>query len=282
MKSLSESEIGQVNQTAIKKLISGVCEDDAKGVIAYAAAHDQRIWQALIRILGEPFFDSQHEQIAQMIASLPRRHGGLGLQCAARASVGAYWAGWADALEMLNQRRPQESAQITSLLNGSVLGRTGGLAAAEECGRVLDGEGFVRPAWNALLAGSRPDRRQGLGDEAEFGEWAHGWQFFACSKRNLHFKQHAILPQLSPSGKAMLRSGSGSQAGVWLQALPTCSETPMRPSLFKASASPAQNPPACRARHMQHCHWARVQEQSRRLWGPLGCLPRYRAACSKS
>ena len=43
---------------------------------------------------------------AENVAKLPMRMGGLGLRWAERWADVAYWASWADALEMINQRVP--------------------------------------------------------------------------------------------------------------------------------------------------------------------------------
>ncbi len=71
-------------------------------------------------------------------------------------------------------------------------------------------------------------------EEVEFGEWAHGWQFYACSQRNHIFTERVVLPHLSPRGRAILRSGAGAQAGFWLQALPTCEGNRMKATIFQA------------------------------------------------
>ena len=158
------------------------------------------------------------DRSARRQASLPCKHGGLGLQCTLRTSHGAYWAAWADALHMLQLRRLQEAARFTTLLEGSTVGRSGGLAAAEEAGRTLEACGFRRPSWQALKNGLRPSREDYPdAGEAEAGEWKHGWQFFACSTLNTDFREHVVLPSLSATDAAMLRSASGSKAGFWLQ-----------------------------------------------------------------
>ena len=200
----------------------------------FAEGHDRQIWAALLILLGSPQLNGRTEQQARMIATLPRRHGGLGLQDATRSSPGAYWAAWADGLHMLHLRRPREAAQLTALLEGQAMGRSGCVAAAEDAGRLLQGEGFRRPSWAALRAGARPARNTDPDDQGELGEWAHGWQFHACSQRNNLFRERVLLPALTPAGQAMLRSGSGPQAGAWLQAMPTCEGTRMKASIFQA------------------------------------------------
>jgi len=200
----------------------------------YAEDHDRRIWETLRHIMGSPSLEDGTTTNARRLATLPRRHGGLGLQCASRASPGAFWAAWADALHMLHLRRPREAQQLVDLLSGQVIGRAGCVAAAEDAARALEREGFRRPTWEGLRRGARnPQTERDRDDDAEPGEWKHGWQFSACSQRNIHFREHVLLPSLAPAERAMLRSSSGPQAGAWLQALPTCAGTRFAPSSFQ-------------------------------------------------
>ena len=201
-------------------------------VMPYAQDHDRRIWETLQCILGGAGLDSSTAIAAQSLATLPRRSGGLGLQNATRTAPGAYWAAWADALPVMQQRRPREAAQLTALLEGQVPGRRGCVAAAADAAQALAGEGHQCPRWRDLLAGARPER-PAPEDEPELGEWRHGWQFYACSRRNHYFREHVLLPSLGSPQRALLRSASGPQAGAWLQTLPTCSGTRMDPALFQ-------------------------------------------------
>jgi len=203
-------------------------------VLEYAHEHDRCMWACLHAILGNPGLDAAATARAQALATVPRRHGGLGLQNAGRSSTGAYWAAWADALHMLHQRRPAEAQQLAQLLSGDQPGASGGVAAAEAAGRRLDAIGMARPSWAALLAGERPSRPN-REDEAEAGEWKHGWQFHACSRLNTHYRENVLLPSLQSQHQAMLRSGSGRQAGCWLQTLPVCPGTRMEPALFQVA-----------------------------------------------
>ena len=50
------------------------------------------------------------------------RLGGLGLRSASRAAAGAYWASWADALYMIDERLPAVSATIVEHLTGAADG----------------------------------------------------------------------------------------------------------------------------------------------------------------
>ena len=121
---------------------------------------------------------------------------------------------------------------MTALLEGQVPGRRRCVAAAADAAQALAGEGHQCPRWRDLLAGARPER-PAPEDEPELGEWRHGWQFYACSRRNHYFREHVLLPSLGSPQRALLRSASGPQAGAWLQTLPTCSGTRMDPALFQ-------------------------------------------------
>ena len=71
----------------------------------YARSHDEgmeRVMRILVGIVGE----RQEHVDAADIASLPMRMGGLGLRRATRMALAAYWASWADALQMVDQRLP--------------------------------------------------------------------------------------------------------------------------------------------------------------------------------
>eukprot|EP00973_Karenia_brevis_P009929 1341338-Karenia_brevis.AAC.1 len=60
--------------------------------------------------------ESNHLARARQIAELPTRLGGIGLRSAARHAPAAYWAGWADALPMLLERRPPQALRIAAEL----------------------------------------------------------------------------------------------------------------------------------------------------------------------
>ncbi|CAJ1363892.1 unnamed protein product, partial [Effrenium voratum] len=69
----------------------------------YAAAHDEALWDTLLRCLGGSPPDGL--AYARDVAGLPAAMGGLGLCSASRVSPAAYWAGWADALTVIQTRR---------------------------------------------------------------------------------------------------------------------------------------------------------------------------------
>ena len=76
--------------------------------------------------------------------------------------------------------------------------------------RILDRVGFVgRPTWEELLAGARP-----LPPEvADPGDWQYGWQYYASSASEHHFRENVALAQ-SHANQAHLRSHSGPGAGA--------------------------------------------------------------------
>ena len=73
------------------------------------AAHDGSI----VRI---PQSSTQVE-MARNITTLPMRTGGLGLRSAVRTAPGAFWASWADALPMLQQRLQRLTGQVVHHLS---------------------------------------------------------------------------------------------------------------------------------------------------------------------
>ena len=61
----------------------------------------------------------------------------------------------------------------------------------------------------ADLAGRRVD---GVGRGAGAGEWPHGWQCHATRTRARYYRDRVLLPALSTSAQALLRSQAGPQA----------------------------------------------------------------------
>ena len=104
-------------------------------------------------------FAAEHNaDMAKDAASLPLCIGGLGLRSAARTSVSAFWASWADSLAMIHARHPIVARMIVDELEGGTVCPS--MAAARDAGRILKGvEGFEPPSWTALLASARPPPR---------------------------------------------------------------------------------------------------------------------------
>ena len=96
----------------------------------------------------------------------------------------------------------------------------------------LDWQGFVgRPTWTLLKFGARPPPA----DFSEPGEWSHGWQYFASSVTEHHFRKTTVLCQSCPSHQAHLRSHSGGGCFDVLHGCPIIAEFAVEPELFRTS-----------------------------------------------
>ena len=95
----------------------------------------------------------------------------------------------------------------------NVVDKLDGVQEVEGCVRELhdvtvelDRQGFVgRPAWVELDLGARPPPQTSL----NLGSGPHGWQYFASSVSEYHFRETTVLRQSCPSHQAHLRSHSG-------------------------------------------------------------------------
>ena len=106
---------------------------------------------------------------------------------------------------MIHERLPQVAQNVVDGLEGAqeVGGCIGELRAIS---LGLDRQGFVgRPTWTLLKFGTQPPPA----DFFELGEWAHGWQYFASSVTEYHYRKTPVLRQSCPSHQAHLRSLSG-------------------------------------------------------------------------
>ena len=74
--------------------------------VAFAQGHDEGMQRAMASLLEGMPGDAHQQAVAQDIASLPMRMGGLGIRSASRLALAAFWASWADALPMLEKRLP--------------------------------------------------------------------------------------------------------------------------------------------------------------------------------
>ena len=137
---------------------------------------------------------------------------------ARHTSAAAFWAGWADALAVLQSRAPAQVAIILNMLDSSSLPGSTTLRELQQSASTLDNEGWHRrPAWRDLAAGLRPPRAI----DAEPGEWAQGWQYHSSLVRNNFLRETVVQPRLDRASLAVFRSQSGPRAGAWLTALPT-------------------------------------------------------------
>ena len=177
-------------------------------IAGYARAHDDAVWQTLVQLLGGRGHvrDADWEH-ARKVAMLPASLGGLGLLAAERLAPAAYWASWADALPVLQQRRPDAAARCVQgqEVEAGAEGAAPCLRAAAAAGQRLDREGWEeRPTWRGLVGGQSPPSD---GNEPSLG--VSGWQRHAALALHFTFREQVVLPTANPSAWAMLRSQSG-------------------------------------------------------------------------
>ena len=124
---------------------------------------------------------------------------------------------------MIAQRLPTVAAQVVANLAND----------QEEATRRLDHEGFVsRPEWTELRNGARPPQVQ----SSEPGEWQHGWQYYASSSSEHHYRESVVPVQSSAADQAYLRSHSGPGASSVLLGCPSSCEFQIQPETFRVLA----------------------------------------------
>ena len=187
-------------------------------VAAYAVAHDAALWDTLMRCLGGAPEDLERD--ARALAFLPAALGGLGLQATTRGALPAYWAGWADALPVIQARCPEAAQSCVAALEQPHASTAPCLRSAADAKATLQAEGWTDcPSWSALAGGARPNAPDE--NEAGLGDWPHGWQRLASQTRNLYYRDCVLLPSLTPSRQALLRSQAGQQSAAWLSTVPS-------------------------------------------------------------
>ena len=207
----------------------------------------------------------RQQEVATQIASLPMRMGGLGIRSASRMAPSSFWASWADALPMLQDRLPSISNQIADVLDGAQA--PGCLGELQTTTQVLDRNGFIsRPGWRALQGGARPPHQHG----SEPGEWPHGWQYFASSASEHHFRETVVLAQSCAADQAHLRSHSGAGSSDVLCGCPTGREFKILPTLFRTIVSERLRLPF------------QLTESSCECGAALDKCGRHRGACPRS
>ena len=198
-------------------------------LVSYARKHDIGLWHAADTLLGSLPGDDQQREAARSTASLPMRLGGLGLRSAERTASAAYWASWMDALPMLSQRLPELAAKASEILeNGELSGTC--LDDVKNAAALLDREGYLDgPTFQEILQGRRPEAHVG----GEQGEYQHGWQFYVASTREHHYRDTAVMPNLTPADRAHIRSHSGRFASAVLIGAPTSAHFEIQASDFR-------------------------------------------------
>ena len=187
----------------------------------FAEQHDNDLWECLCELLQ--IRPAAVEPAARAAAQLPLSGGGLGLRSARRTGEAAFWASWADCLEMVQQRHPRLATDLLARLEAPSDAGTSSVAAAAAAAQRLAAAGMDVPSWQELAEGARPPPPP-EGEEVEPGMSKNGWQFHAARTLDTAYRESELLPQLEPPERALLRSQGGPGAGDAFTALPT---TPM-------------------------------------------------------
>ena len=194
----------------------------------YARGHDAAV-QDTLRALLSTTFDHSEQQRLRSISSLPTRLGGGGLRSAVRTATAAYWASWADALPMMLRRNRALAQQFCDRLNSGTPGEAACLNEAIACRDTLMSEGYSHcPTWDAILAGTRPHQPEA----PDPGEFRHGWQFYASSYRESHFRE-SIRLSFDAASWTLLESQSGCCSGRHLALIPISPESTFTSERFR-------------------------------------------------
>ena len=146
-----------------------------------------------------PIPEGQCEATARIASSIPLLLGGIG------TSLPAYWAAGAIAFTW--------STRGILTVNHLEAGGHTPYAAVASARELLGVEGFEPPSWSALALGARPETLR----------WTRSGVGGTPSARVGQFRERNVLPVLTDEERALLRSQSGSGAGValWSHVIPS-------------------------------------------------------------
>ena len=187
--------------------------------VAYARMHDEAIWATLCDCLGG--VGEEDASHAHGIASLPAALGCNQLSAQRRRRIGP-------------PGRTPWCPCATGCLSGPTGTRSswkqeGAMQRAQEAAearQTLQGDGWTDcPTWRAVLEGQGAP----AAGETSAGERPHGWQCHATRIQTKFYRDRVLMPALSPSAQALLRSQAGPQAGMWLTAIPAEAATTLPP-----------------------------------------------------
>ena len=121
-----------------------------------------------------------------MVSASPKE----GLRSAIRLRQAAHRAYWSDCLEMIRDR--SQVWGMLGRLTNTEQEQPRSIAAARECGRCLERDGFHVPTWEDLTAGLRPDVPPM--EEEDIHQPRNGWQHVASKCTDTPF----VLNRLGP------------------------------------------------------------------------------------
>ena len=134
-----------------------------------------------------------------------------------RTGAAAFWASWADTLPMMAARCPELAQSILSELEKAFGSNAECLRAATATKLTLLSEGYKCASWREVFQGARPPETD---QRAEPGEFRHGWQYHATSRRETYYREAVVMPRRDRPSQALLRSQAGRCAGEHLTVLP--------------------------------------------------------------
>ena len=159
-----------------------------------AEGHDVGMQQAESLLERLPS-DACQQEVTQIV-SLPMRMEGLGIRSTSRMAPSAFWASWADALPMLQDRPPSISNQIADVLNGHR--------------RLAAWENF-KPSHKCSIATVSSAVQSGAhGGGSTSSPSTRSEQYFASSASEHHFRETVALAQIMCSRPSPFRSHSGA------------------------------------------------------------------------
>ena len=125
-------------------------------------------------------------------------------------------------LSIMAERYPELAQRALEKLKKGVRSRAECLKAAGVAKQTLLAEGFdTCPSWRELYHNKRPPQQD---EHKEPGEFYHGWQYYAASRRETHYRDGQVLARSDRPSQALLRSQAGRCAGEHLTLLPVTDE----------------------------------------------------------
>ena len=217
---LSQSAVLRANHTV--RILPPTCSQ------RYAERHDSAVWTTFCKVFGAGSLEK--DKLAQDVATLPGRLGGLGLRAAVRTAPSAYWASWVSTLAVFAQKTPLFSAWVLRELND----RPSEVPCLSElvlCAAEVEAAGAVElPTWAEAAEGAAPPK---LDDGLDAADFERGWQCYAASFTETFFLERVVRPSCDKTRLALLLSQSSGFASAWLRAVPTEAALTFSPLCFQ-------------------------------------------------
>ena len=155
--------------------------------------------------------------LAQTIASLPLRQGGLGLRNIVRLRGAAFWSSWADCLKMVHKRHPAVCGSIVASLRRD--DEFPFVHALGQSDTEVRSAGLVARTWEDLVIDKEEE------DDAEFDPNLprRRWQQKVAECVDTQFVATNVWPILTNQEKALMRSQTGPLSSLPFTVLPTVS-----------------------------------------------------------